>query len=188
MEKTLKARTDLSKYDNSWYKPGGFLKQLLWYFANRLFINTYLPFPMAIKRFVLEMFGAKLAKGVVIKPKVNVKYPWFLVIGENTWIGENVWIDNLTMVTIESNVCLSQGCLLLTGNHNFTKSTFDLIVKPITIESGAWIGAKATVCPGVRVYSHAVLTVDSVATSDLEAYGIYQGNPAKFVKTRNLSS
>jgi putative colanic acid biosynthesis acetyltransferase WcaF len=187
MEKTLKAQTDLSRYDNNWYKPGSFLKQLLWYIANRLFINTYLPYPMTLKRALLKMFGARIARGVVIKPKVNVKYPWFLVIGENTWIGENVWIDNLTMVTIESNVCLSQGCMLLTGNHNFTKQTFDLIVKPIIIEDGAWVGAKATVCPGVRVRSHAVLTVDSVATSDLEAFGIYQGNPAKFVKTRILS-
>ena len=187
MEKTLQAQTDLSRYDNSWYKPGGFIKQLLWYFTNRLFINTHLPYPMAVKRFLLTAFGAKIGKGTVIKPKVNIKYPWYLTIGMHTWIGENVWIDNLTMVTIESNVCLSQGCLLLTGNHNFTKPTFDLVVKPITIENGAWIGAKATVCPGVTVRSHAVLTVNSVATGDLEAFGIYQGNPAKFVKTRILS-
>ncbi|MCE7065995.1 WcaF family extracellular polysaccharide biosynthesis acetyltransferase [Dyadobacter sp. CY326] len=187
MEKTLKTQTDLSRYDNSWYQPGSFIKQLLWYVTNRLFINTYLPYPMAVKRFFLTLFGAEIGKGTVIKPKVNIKYPWFLAVGEHTWIGENVWIDNLTMLTIGSNVCLSQGCLLLTGNHDFTTSTFDLIVKPITIENGAWIGAKATVCPGVTVRSHAVLTVDSVATSDLEAFGIYQGNPARFAKTRILT-
>jgi len=187
MEKTLKTRTDLSAYDNSWYKPGSFLKQLLWYFTNRLFFNTSIPYPMAIKRFFLSMFGGKIGEGTVIKPNVSIKYPWFLTIGAHTWIGENVWIDNLTMVKIESNVCLSQGCMLLTGNHNYTRSTFDLIVKPITIENGAWIGAKATVCPGVTVGSHAVLTVDSVATGNLEPFGIYQGNPAKFVKIRILS-
>jgi len=187
MEKTFKAQTDLSLYDNSWFRPGSSFKRLLWYLASIAFINTYLPFPGGFKRFVLRAFGAKIANTVVIKPKVNIKYPWFLVIEKNTWIGELVWIDNLTMVTLGANVCLSQGCMLLTGNHDFTKPTFDLIVRPISIRDGAWIGAQATVCPGVNVGSHAVLTVNSVATKDLESYGIYQGNPAILVKQRNLT-
>jgi putative colanic acid biosynthesis acetyltransferase WcaF len=188
MEKTSKAQTNLSGYNNDWYKPGSYLKQVLWYLANRLFINTYMPFPMRFKRLILMTFGAKIGKNVVIKPKVNIKYPWFLKVGNDTWIGEKVWIDNLGMVTLGANVCLSQESYLLTGNHNYTKSSFDLIVKPISIEDGAWIGAKAVVCPGVKVGSHAVLSVNSLATKDLEAYAIYQGNPAIFVKTRNITS
>ncbi|GGB86533.1 WcaF family extracellular polysaccharide biosynthesis acetyltransferase [Dyadobacter sediminis] len=187
MEKTSRTQTSLSAYNNSWYRPGSFPKQMAWYMANRLFLNTYLPWPMIVKVFILKLFGAEIGTGIVIKPKVNIKYPWFLSIGNNCWIGENVWIDNLTMVTMEANVCLSQGSMLLTGNHDYTKSTFDLIIKPITLESGAWIGAKATVCPGAKVGSHAVLTVNSVASGDLEPYGIYQGNPAKYLKTRNLT-
>ena len=187
MEKTSKAQTSLSGYHNSWYKPGSFIKQLLWYLTSRLFIHTYLPYPMSVKRSVLRLFGAKIGENVVIKPKVNIKYPWYLRAENDIWIGENVWIDNLTMVTLESDVCLSQGCLLLTGNHDYTKSSFDLIVKPVTIEKGAWIGAKSTVCPGVTVGSHAVLAVNSVATRNLEPYSIYQGNPAVFVKKRNIT-
>lgn len=187
MEKISRARTNLSEYNNSWYKPGSFLKQLAWHITGRIFINTYLPFPMLIKVLVLKVFGAKIGQHVTIKPKVNIKYPWFLEIEDYVWIGENVWIDNLASVTLCSNSCLSQGAMLLTGNHNFTKSTFDLILGAIKIESGAWIGARATVCPGVTVHSHAVLTVNSVATKNLEAYGIYQGNPCVFVKTRNLN-
>ncbi len=188
MEKTLQIQTNLAGYNNSWYKPGGKVKLLLWYIVSRIFVNTYLPFPMAIKRLVLQMFGAKIGSNVVIKPKVNIKYPWFLVIEKNTWVGEKVWIDNLTMIHIGANVCLSQGCYLLTGNHDFTTSSFDLIVKPITIEDGAWIGAQSTVCPGVHVGSHAVLTVNSVATKNMEPYSIYQGNPAVFVKRRIIKS
>ncbi|WP_221391860.1 WcaF family extracellular polysaccharide biosynthesis acetyltransferase [Dyadobacter sp. NIV53] len=187
MEKISKARTSLSGYNNSWYKPGSRLKQFLWYVASRFFINTYIPFPMFVKRIILRLFGATIGDNVVIKPKVNIKYPWYLKAESDIWIGEKVWIDNLTMVTLESNVCLSQGCLLLTGNHDFTKTTFDLIVKPIVIETGAWIGAKSTVCPGVTVGSHAVLAVSSVANKNLEPYSIYQGNPAVFVKTRNIT-
>jgi putative colanic acid biosynthesis acetyltransferase WcaF len=124
------------------------------------------------------MFGAKIGTGVVIKPGVNIKYPWFLEMGDHCWIGEEVWIDNLALVSIGNNVCLSQGAYLFTGSHDYKKRSFDLITKPIVLEDGVWIGAKATVCPSVTCHSHSVLAVGSVATGDLEAYSIYQGNPA----------
>ena len=54
----------------------------------------------------------------------------------------------------------------------------------IHIEEGAWVGAKAVVCPGVTMKSHSVLAVGSVASADLEAYGIYRGNPAIKIKER----
>jgi len=187
MEKTSRAQTSLSSYNNSWYKPGSKLKQIAWFIVGRIVVNTYLPIPVLFKISVLRLFGARIGKNVTIKPKVNIKYPWFLTMENDIWIGENVWIDNLTNVTLYSNSCLSQGAMLLTGNHNFTKSSFDLITEPIIIGQGAWIGAKATVCPGVTVHSHAVLTVNSVATRDLDAYGIYQGNPCIFIKTRHIT-
>ncbi len=183
----MKNAVDLSKFNNAWYRPGCFLRRLLWFIKGRILLNTYLPWPMWVKRFALRFFGAKLGRGVVIKPKVNIKYPWFLEVGDHVWIGEGVWIDNLGKVTIGSHVALSQGAMLLCGNHDYKKESFDLIVGPITIEDGAWIGAKAVVCPGVRVGTHAILTVGSVATKDLEPYGIYQGNPAVKVRERKLT-
>ena len=171
--------TDLSKYDNSWYNPGGnSLKRLLWYFVNALVIKNHLNPISAIRVNALRLFGAKIGRGVVIKPGVNVKYPWHLKIGDYSWIGEDVWIDNLTSVSIGSNCCVSQGAMLLCGNHNFRMSTFDLMVKPITVEDGAWVGAKSVVCPGVTVGRDAILTVGSMATANLEAGKIYQGIPA----------
>lgn len=180
-------KTDLSLYDNTWYNPGGgTLKCVLWYFINILFfINPLNPFS-GIKVRLLHLFGAKIGKGVVIKPRVNVKYPWNLTVGDYTWIGENVWIDNLVQVTIGSNVCISQGAMLLCGNHNYRKATFDLMVGEIIVEDGAWIGAKCVVCPHVKVGSHSVLTVGSVATKDCVANGIYKGNPAVKIKDRKI--
>ena len=131
-----------------------------------------------IKVFLLRVYGAKLGRGVVIKPCVNIKYPWKLVIGNYSWIGEKVWIDNLDQVSIGNSVCISQGAYLLTGNHNFKKITFDLVTAPISIEDGVWIGASAIVCPGVICSTHAVLSVAAVATQNLEPYFIYKGNPA----------
>lgn len=186
MAKTLELQTDLSTYDNGWYKPGGAVRRLAWFVVGRLFIHTYLPLPVAFKRTVLQFFGAKIGKNVMIKPKVNIKYPWFLSIGDNTWIGENVWIDNLAQVTIGANCCLSQGALLLTGNHNYKSTKFDLRVSPIMLEDGVWIGARAVVGPGVVCGSQAMLTVNSVASKNMERYHIYGGNPAQLLRRREF--
>jgi putative colanic acid biosynthesis acetyltransferase WcaF len=184
----MKIETDLSKFNNDWYNPGNKTKVIFWFFANALVINNYLPIPVFIKVFFLKLFGAKIGKNVMIKPSVNIKYPWFLEIGNNVWIGETAWIDNFVKVTIEDNVCISQGALLLTGNHDYKINTFDLIPKEIYIEKGVWVGAKSVVCGGVTCKSHAVLAVNSVATTDLNPYTIYQGNPAKEVRERIISA
>ena len=163
------------------------LKIVIWYFINALFVRaSWNPF-MGIKIFFLKIFGAKIGKGLVIKNNVNIKFPWKLTLGNNVWLGENAWIDNLDEVIIGNNVCISQGALLLTGNHDYTLSTFDYRNASIIIEDGAWIGAKTVVCPGIKIKSHAILTVGSTATKNMEAYGIYQGNPALKIRTRNIT-
>lgn len=181
-------QVDLSKYNNKWYQTGGgLLKRVLWHLVNAFIVKSYLVPISSIKVMALRLFGAKIGRSVVIKPGVNIKYPWKLSIGNFCWIGENVWIDNLEKVTLEDHVCLSQGAFLLCGNHDYKKVTFDLRVLPIVIQSGAWIGAKSIVCPGVTVGSHAVLTVGSIALCDLEPNFIYKGNPAVACKERKIS-
>jgi putative colanic acid biosynthesis acetyltransferase WcaF len=177
-------KTELKEFDNTSYQPGSMAKRSLWYVVNVLFFNTSVPFPNSLKRMLLRIFGAKIGKGVILKPKVNIKYPWMLGVGNHSWIGEGVWIDNLGHVEIGANCCLSQGVMLLCGNHNFSVSGFDLTVKEITLEEGVWLGAKSTVTQGVTCYSHSVLTVGSVASKNLEAYSINRGNPAEKIKSR----
>lgn len=183
----LHKSTDLSHYDNSWYNPGGGpLKRVLWYFVNTWFINCGWNPVVGVKVRLLRLFGAKIGKGVMIKPNVNIKYPWHLKVGDYVWIGEDVWIDNLVDVSIGAHACLSQGAMLLCGNHDFTTPTFDLIVKPIVIEDGGWVGAKSIVCPGVTMGSHSMLVAGSVASKDLMEYSVYRGNPAVKVKDRKI--
>ena len=175
----MSRKVDLSKYNQAGYHPGrSVFVRALWYVTNMLFFKSSWCIGYGLKRVLLRMYGAHVGSKVVIKPCVNIKYPWHLSIGENTWIGENVWIDNLTDVTIGRNCCVSQGAMLLCGNHDFTKESFDLITGKIELKDGAWVGAKTVVCPGVTMGEGSVLTAGSVATKDIERDTIYQGNPA----------
>ncbi|MEZ4774543.1 MAG: WcaF family extracellular polysaccharide biosynthesis acetyltransferase [Bacteroidia bacterium] len=182
---TERKQVNLRSFNNDWYKPGaGILRRTLWYFVNvAFFLNPFNPVS-SLKVFLLRLFGARIGQRVNIKPSVNIKYPWLLDLGNDVWIGENVWIDNLAKITIKDNVCLSQGAMLLTGNHNYSRTGFDLMVDEIILEEGVWIGAKSVVCPGVTCRTHSILAVGSVATRELEPYGIYQGNPAQKVRER----
>jgi putative colanic acid biosynthesis acetyltransferase WcaF len=183
----MNLKSDFSKFNNKDFYPGNLILRILWYlFSQFFFKSSWLPFTF-IKVFILRIFGAKIGKSVVIKPSVNIKYPWKLSLGNHVWIGENVWIDNLDNVVIGNNVCISQGAFLLCGNHNYKKDSFDLITKPIIVQDGVWIGAKSTVLPGVTAKSHSILSAGSVTSKNLEPYSIYRGNPAEKVSIRTIS-
>jgi putative colanic acid biosynthesis acetyltransferase WcaF len=168
--------------------PGFFNKcrYALWLIISNIFFLTNIPYPNFLKSSILRVFGSKIGKKVVIKPWVKIKFPWKLNLGNSVWLGESVWIDNISDVIIGNNVCLSQGALIITGNHHYSTETFDLISKPIFIEDGVWICAKSIVVGGVTIHSHAVLGINSVATHDLIAYTINNGNPVNLTKTRNI--
>ena len=183
-------KVNLELFNNNWYKRqigASWLKQICWYFINVCFFCNRLNPSSSLKVWLLKIFGAQVGKNVVIKPAVNIKYPWKLTIGDNSWIGEKVWIDNLAVVRIGRNVCISQGAMLLTGNHDYKKITFDLVIGEIELADGVWIGSRATVCPGIKCGTHSVLSALSVATTNLGSYKIYQGNPAQEIRERKIS-
>jgi putative colanic acid biosynthesis acetyltransferase WcaF len=161
------------------------LVEALWVILQWLFVACDLP-GSAHRKFLLRLFGARVGKGVVVKTGVQIKFPWRLQVGDDSWIGERAWIDNLALVTIGSNACISQGAYLCTGSHDWSSPTFDLIVKPITIGDGAWVAAKSTVGPGVIIGEGAVLGLGSTTSKDLEPWCVYAGSPAEFVRKRTL--
>jgi len=163
------------------------MRRGLWYIIHLLFFRSGFPFN-SFKVSLLRLFGARIGRGVVIKPHVRIKYPWKLEIGNYAWIGEDCWIDNLAEVKIGNNCCISQGAMLLCGNHDYSKVTFDLIARPIVIEDGSWVGARSTVCPGVTLESHSVLAVGSVLTRNSSPYSIWQGIPAVQIRKREIKS
>ena len=180
-------KVDLSTFSTGDFDRGASrIRELLWLLV-RLLLFQLCPLKCsALKCWTLRRFGARVGRGVVIKPDVKITFPWKLTVGDHVWLGEECWLLNLAPITIESNVCISQRAFLCTGNHDYKSPAFDLITRPIRVERGAWIGSGAFVGPGVTVGTHAVLTAGSVATKDLQPWGIYQGNPAVLVKERVL--
>ena len=180
-------KVDLSTFSTGDFDRGeGPLKEGCWVLIS-LFLFRLCPLKLSgLKCAALRAFGAKVGRGVVIKPRVTITFPWKLTVGDHVWLCEECWLLNLAPIVIESYVCISQRSFLCTGNHNYKSQAFDLIVKPIHVEAGAWIGAGAFVSPGVTVGNHAVLAAGSIATKNLEPFGIYQGNPAILVKQREI--
>lgn len=176
---------DLGSYSSAeTYSRGrSTLTLVLWSVFDALLVSSWLPGSWH-RRALLRAFGAEIGRNVVIKPRTRVKFPWKLEVGDHSWIGESVWIDNLAPVTIGEDACLSQGVYLCTGSHDWSRPSFDLIVKPIEVGDGAWIAAGAVVGPGVQVGSGAVLTVASVATTNLNSNSVYRGNPAEKITER----
>lgn len=137
--------------------PGnrGLVWRAAWYLVGALFFQSALLglLPSRAKAGLLRLFGAKVGKGFVCKPRVTIKYPWFLEIGDHVWLGEAVWIDNHCRVAIGSNVCISQGAYIFTGNHDWNDPAFRFFCKPVEIGDGVWITAFRRVGPGSVIAS-----------------------------------
>lgn len=178
-------KVQLRRFRNDWYDPGrGVATRLAWLAVNGAVFGSWVPWPSSLKAALLRAFGARVGRGVVIKPRVNIKYPWRLSIGDDTWIGEGVWIDSLADVSVGANVCLSQGVMLETGNHDWTRETFDLVVREIRVDDGAWAAVKSVLLPGAHLATHAVLGGGAVLAGETNAYGVYAGSPARRVRER----
>ena len=141
----------------------GLLTKALWYLCGAiLFQHSLALLPSAVKAAILRGFGAKIGTGVVIKPRVSIKSPWHLSVGDNSWIGEGAWIDNPGPVTIGNDVCLSQGVYIVTGNHDFTSPGFVFFAQPVEVGDRAWICAKAILPPGSIVPARTVVPIGAV--------------------------
>jgi putative colanic acid biosynthesis acetyltransferase WcaF len=178
----------LDQFDNSGFSRGRpSWVEFLWLITQALFVRSWIP-GAGHRCFLLRLFGARIGRGVNIKPGLRVKFPWRLTVGDFTWIGEDVWIDNLATVEIGANCCISQGTYLCTGSHDWSKPAFDLVTKSIMIRDGAWLAARSVVAPGVTVEEGAVLGLGSVATKNLEPWTICYGVPALPVRKREVES
>lgn len=154
--------------------------QLTW-----LLFAAWTPPPMHNwRRFLLHIFGATIHPTARVYGSVTVWYPPHLTVGKHVTIGPKVNCYTMAPISLEAYVVVSQGAHLCTGTHDIHHPDFDLITRPICIEKNAWICSEAFVGPGVNVGEGAVLGARGVTFTDLSAWDVYSGNPAKNVKSR----
>ncbi len=166
---------DLASFTLDGYDKGrNRLVQALWVATMTLLFSPWFC-PRRFRCALLRWFGARIGKGVVIRHRVRVLWPWKLTIGDNTWIGEGAWLLNLEPITIGSDVCVSQEALLCTGSHDFRHRDFRYRNAPISICDGAWIAARAVVLPGVTVGECAVVSAGTVLGEDLPPLTLARG-------------
>lgn len=158
--------------------------EAIWYLFKVCFFLSPLPWPNTIKIFFLRVFGCQVGNGIVIKPRVNIHFPWKLELGNNVWLGEEVFILNFEQVRIGNNVCVSQRVFICGGNHDYRDYSFKYKNGPITIEDEAWVGAQSFVAPNVTIHRQCVVTAGSIVTTDLPELMVCSGNPCKPVKVR----
>lgn len=177
----------LSAYRVEFDRGASRFVEIVWYLFEALVFSTSLP-GSGWRVAALRVFGARLGEGIVIKPRVRVKFPWRLTVESYSWIGEAAWIDNLAAVVIGGDSCVSQDVYLCTGNHDWAAPGFDLKVGEIKIGNRCWIGARSVVGPGAVIEDGVVVSLGSVVTGRLEAWGIYSGNPVERRRQRKLRS
>ena len=136
------------------------------------------------RRWLLRLFGAKVASKVYIYPCVRIEYPWKLIMEDYTSIGREAWIYNLETVEIRKFATISQRAHLCGGTHDYRLKNFPLIRKPIIICENSWIAADVFISPGVTIGRNAVIGARSVVTKDMPADMICVGNPCKPIKKR----
>lgn len=133
---------------------------------------------------LLRVFGAKIGRGVLIRPSARVTYPWKLEIGDYSWIGDDVQLYSLASIKVGSNSVVSQRSYLCGGTHDPYTIDFAISGSSIEVESEVWIASDVFVHPGVRIGRGAVVAARSTVVRDLEPGGIYSGTPAAFLKHR----
>jgi putative colanic acid biosynthesis acetyltransferase WcaF len=169
--------------------PKGFrgasgLKVQVWWLIQSSLFGLSPQFMYKWRNILLRLFGAKIGKGVIIRPTVRITYPWKLIIGDNAWVGDNVDLYTLGEISIGKNAVVSQRSYLCTGSHDHTSEAFNIYAKPIIVEDEAWVATDVFIAPGITIGKGAVIGARSSVFKDMPAGMICIGNPAKPVKKR----
>ena len=158
--------------------------EVLWVVTRCAFFTTQLPWPNALKRSLLRLFGAKIGAGVIVRPGVNVHFPWRLVVGNHCWIGDGTVLLNIAPITFEDHVALAHQVYVAAGGHDIRSATMAPKHAPVVVKSGTWIASRAFVGPGVTIHERCVVGAGSVVVKDIGPDVVVGGSPARVIGQR----
>lgn len=147
-------------------------------------LNNTMPHTEEYMDRLYELFGDNLGEGSFVSaPVLGVCFEK-IKIGKNVYINGNFLAMARGGITIEDDVQIAANVQLVTNNHDpYDRAV--LTCKPIYIKKGAWIGAGATVLPGISIGRYAIVGASSVVTTDVPDYAVVAGNPAKIIRILN---
>ncbi|GAA5033972.1 acetyltransferase [Microbacterium fluvii] len=154
-----------------------------WSLVELLLVSNRLQISSRLRVWALRRFGARIGDGVIMRPRTRVKSPWNLEIGDRCWIGDGVWFHNRDLITVGSDVSISQETYLTTGAHAF-RTDMALITKPIVIEDGVWLTSRCVVLGGAHIGRSAVISPMTVVRGDIPAGVIVSSPPPTIVGQR----
>jgi putative colanic acid biosynthesis acetyltransferase WcaF len=158
---------------------------LIWKFFN-IFIFPFTFRGNFIRRRILILFGAKVAKNVRISSTCRIDYPFNLKISENSSIGSDCYLQALDKILIGENVCISDNVSILTGSHDLTSINFKLITDKVIIGNNVWLSYGSCVLKGVEINNNAVIGAFAVVSKNIDVNSIVVGNPAKHISFRKF--
>lgn len=182
----MEQQVDLSKYKNAltWKHQ---MIRMLWSVVWTVFAR---PLPRSIgsswKRFLLRLFGARLASTAIVYSSAKVYYPANLIMDEYSCLASDVNCYNVALIKIGANTTISQGAFLCTASHDISNPLNPLITAPVIIADQAWVAADAFIGMGVKVGQGAVIGARACVFKDVEPWTVVGGNPAKFIKKREI--
>lgn len=116
------------------FRGRGLLSVQLWWLVQSTLFRFSPRFLYGFRRWLLRLFGARIGRGVVIRPSAQITYPWFLSVGDYSWIGDDTVVYNLAPILIGANVALAHRVYLCTGLHDIGRTDFRIDARPIHIE------------------------------------------------------
>ena len=107
-------------------------------------------------------------------------------MGAYACLSEDVDCYTVAPIVIGAQATVSQGVKLCTASHDIASRIMELTTAPIAVGANAWIAGWSIVLPGVTIGEGAVVAAGAVVTKDVEPWTVVGGNPAKFIKRREL--
>jgi putative colanic acid biosynthesis acetyltransferase WcaF len=143
---------------------------------------------MSWKRMLLRLFGAKIDSTAGVYSSARIYYPANLTMEAHSCLADGVNCYNVAPRKIGEQVTVSQEAYLCTASHDITDPLHHLVTAPITIERDAWIGARAYVGMGVTIGEGTVVGATASVYKDVEPWTVVGGNPARFIKNREIKN
>jgi acetyltransferase-like isoleucine patch superfamily enzyme len=139
--------------------------------------------PSGVRRSVSRIIGKKVDKSVTIFTPFHTDFGMNITLGENVFINADCCFQDQGGITIGDGTLIGHQVVIATINHDPDPAKRgDMVLEPVVIGKNVWIGAHATILPGVTIGDGAIVAAGAVVNRDVAERTMVGGVPAKFIK------